>query len=50
MRAHERLINKLKNQSEFTQTAYVGGEKGVGMATVEGMDVRGNVKFGSAKI
>ena len=44
------LITKLKNQSELTQTAYVGGENGGGLRTVEPMDERGDVKFGSAKI
>ena len=28
---------KLKNQSELTQTAYVGGEKAGGIDSVEGM-------------
>jgi hypothetical protein len=27
-RAHVRLITKLRNQSELTQTAWLGGEKG----------------------
>jgi hypothetical protein len=49
-RAHVRLISRLKNQSEFTQTEYLGGENGGGVATNEGMDVRGAVKFGSARI
>ena len=44
--AHERLITKLKNQSEFTQTAYLGGENAGGVATVDGVDRRG--AFGSA--
>ena len=43
-------MTKLKNQSEFTQTAYLGGENGGGVAMVEGMDVGGTVTFGSAKI
>jgi hypothetical protein len=30
-----RLINKLKNQSEFTQMAYLGGENGGGISTRE---------------
>jgi len=44
-----RLITKLKNQSEFTQMAYLGGENGGGVAMVEGIDVRGTVTFGSAR-
>src|SRR6266851_599980 len=35
--AHVRLITKLKNQSEFTKIAYVGGEK-VGWVTTDGRD------------
>ena len=49
-RPQVRLITKLKNQSEFTQTAYVGGENGGGIATAEGMEVRGTVTFGSARV
>ena len=41
-----RLITKLKNQSEFTQTAYLGGENEAGIAMVEGVRVRGNVDVG----
>jgi hypothetical protein len=33
--AYVRLITKLKNQSEFTHTAYLGGENAGGWATVE---------------
>ena len=44
-----KLITKLKNQSEFTQMAYLGGENGGGTAMVEGMDVRGAVTFGSTR-
>jgi len=29
---------KLENQSEFTQIAYLGGEKGGGLSTLEGSD------------
>jgi hypothetical protein len=36
--AHVRLITKLKNQSEFTQRAYPGGEKVGGLNTGEGVD------------
>ena len=46
-KAHVRLMTKLRNQSEFTQTAYLGGENGGGLAKGEGMDVR--VAFGSAR-
>jgi len=38
--AHVRLITKLKDQSVFTQTAYVGTEKGGGSVTLEGLDGR----------
>lgn len=38
-------MTKLKNHSEFTQMAYLGGEKGGGLADGEGMDAR--VTFGS---
>jgi hypothetical protein len=34
-------MTKLKNQREFTQIAYLGGENGGGLGTGEGMDVRG---------
>ena len=44
--AHERLMTKLKNQSEFTHTAYLGGENAGGVATVDAVDGRGT--FGSA--
>jgi len=40
-------MTRLKNQSEFTQAAYLGGENGGGIATGEGMDER--VAFGSAR-
>jgi hypothetical protein len=32
------LITKLKNQSEFTHTACLGGENAGGFATIEGWD------------
>jgi hypothetical protein len=35
--AHERLIAKLRNQSEFTQMAYFGGENGAGSAKADGI-------------
>jgi hypothetical protein len=38
---------KLKNQRVFTQTAYLGGENGGGLARGEGMNER--VAFGSAR-
>jgi len=38
---------KLKNQSEFTQMAYLGGENGGGVAREEGIDACGCV--GSAR-
>jgi len=47
--AHVRLITKLKNQSEFTQIAYLDGENGSGVAMVEGINVRGTVTFGLAR-
>ena len=34
-----RLMTRLKNQSEFTQMAYLGGENGGGLAIAEGKDV-----------
>jgi hypothetical protein len=34
------LMAKLKNQSEFTQIAYRGGENGGGSTTVGEMDAR----------
>jgi hypothetical protein len=40
-------MTKLKNQSEFTQMAYPGGENGGGLETEDGMSVR--VAFGSAR-
>jgi hypothetical protein len=40
------LMTKLKNQSEFTQITYLGGENGGGLTRGE-MDVR--VAFGSAR-
>ena len=42
-----RLMTKLKNQSEFTQTACPGGEKGGGVTKLEGTDTRDT--FGSAR-
>ena len=36
--AHERLIARLKNQSEFTQMAYLGGENAGGSAKADGID------------
>ena len=35
--AHVRLMEKLKNQSEFTQTAILDGENGGGLAEAEGI-------------
>jgi hypothetical protein len=40
-------MTKLKNQREFTKTAYLGGENEGGLATEEGVDER--VAFGSAR-
>jgi len=40
-------MTKLKNQSEFTQMAYLGGENGGGLGTGEGVEER--VAFGSAR-
>jgi hypothetical protein len=40
-------MTKLKNQREFTQMAYFGGENGGGLGTGEGMDERG--AFGLAR-
>ena len=34
-----RLITKLRNQSELTQMAYLGGENGGGLGMLEGIDV-----------
>jgi hypothetical protein len=50
--AYVRLITRLKNQSEFTQMAYLGGENGarVGMERVEGVGVGGRAAFGLARI
>jgi hypothetical protein len=45
MKLHERLITKLRNESEFTQIAYLCGENR-GVATAGGVDGRGT--FGSA--
>jgi hypothetical protein len=36
--ASERLKVKLKNQSELTQMAYIGGENAGGLAKVDGID------------
>ena len=36
--AHERLIARLRNQSEFTQMAYFGGENGAGSAKAGRID------------
>jgi hypothetical protein len=44
--AHERLITKLKNQSELTQRTYSGGKKAGGLTTDE--DVDGRDRLGSA--
>ena len=41
-------MTRLKNQSEFTQTEYLGGENGGGLALGEGSDAR--VAFGSARM
>ena len=46
-RAQVRLMTKLKNHSEFTQIAYLGGENWGGLATGEGMIAR--VAFGWAR-
>jgi hypothetical protein len=46
-KAQLRLITRLKNQREFTQTADLGGENEGGVATGEGVEVR--VTFGSAR-
>jgi hypothetical protein len=40
-------MTKLKNQSEFTQMAYLGGENGGGFVTGKGMGAR--VTFGLAR-
>jgi hypothetical protein len=40
-------MTKLKNQKEFTQTAFLEGENEGGLATGEGVDER--VTFGSAR-
>jgi hypothetical protein len=40
-------MTKLKNQSEFTQIAYFGGEKAGGLGTGGGVDAR--VAFGSVR-
>src|SRR5260221_11481123 len=45
--APERLMNRANNQSEFTQMAYLGGEKGGGLANVDG--IAGLGKFLLAK-
>ena len=34
-------MDKLKNQSEFTQTAALDGEKAAGLATADGVVERG---------
>jgi hypothetical protein len=41
------LMVKLESQSAFTQIAYLGGENGGGVTTVEEMNAR--VTFGSAR-
>jgi hypothetical protein len=41
------LMAKLENQSRFTQTAYLGGENGGGLDSVEEIDARDT--FGSAR-
>jgi len=50
-KAHVRLITRLKNQSEFTQMACLGGENraGGGTGRVEGIDVGATVTFGWAR-
>jgi hypothetical protein len=40
-------MTRLRNQKEFTQTAFLEGENEGGLATGEGMDER--VTFGSAR-
>jgi hypothetical protein len=40
-------MTKLKNQSEFTQMAYLGGENAGGLTTRDGVDAR--VVFGSVR-
>src|SRR5580658_1784211 len=46
-KAQLKLMTKLKNQREFTKTAYLGGENEGGLATGEGVDE--GVTFGSAR-
>jgi len=46
-KAQLRLMTKLKNQREFTMTAYLGGENEDDLATEKGVDER--VTFGSAR-
>jgi hypothetical protein len=46
-RAHVRLMTKLRNQSELTQTADFGGENGGGSAGVARIAARDT--FGSAR-
>jgi len=46
-RAQVRLIHKLRNHSEFTQIAYLGGENGGG--SVVGMGVGSTVMLGLAR-
>ena len=38
IKAPDRLISRANNQSEFTQTAYLGGENEGGLAKVDGID------------
>ena len=47
--APERLIAKLKNQSEFTQMAYLGAENAGALARVNGIVVSLADAFGLAK-
>jgi len=37
-KAPDRLMSRANNQSEFTQTTYLGGENGGGLAKVDGID------------
>jgi hypothetical protein len=39
--AHERLRAKLKNQREFTQMAYFGGENAGGSAKLDELEING---------
>ena len=50
-RAHVRFITRVKNQSEFTQMADLGGENltGGSIGRVEGIGRGDTVTFGSAR-